>query len=226
MIIKTKKNGWLLEKKIYKIIEDRYEELIESMSLKTNSSDLTRQQKFTRKDWTDYLDSVGIEHFHCDDEAGIVECLKQIVNESKDVVVCADPWADDNSTSGCDGLLAIPTQLAEKIIDEACYLNEDEIKELVDLDLDMTVDEIKSFVAKWKENCDRWSRELATKPEIAKELIDEKVKDSPEWNIVEAVIRKSVANKCFSHDKIGPVMERNPHHTYMDDLFEMVHVFG
>jgi hypothetical protein len=213
MIIKTKKNGCDLEKKIYKIIEDRYEELIDSISLKTKGDYLTRQQKFTRKDWTDYLDGVGIEHFHCDDEAGIVECLMEIVNESKDVVVCADPFHSkflkdyplEHSTSGCDGLLAIPTQLAEKIIEDA----------------------IKSFVAKWKENCDRWARELATKPEIAKELIDEKVKDSPLWESVEAAIRKVVADEnYFSHDKIGPVMERNPHHTYMDDIFEMVHVFG
>ncbi len=217
MIIKTKKNGWLLEKKIYKIIEDRYEELIDSMSLKTNSSDLTRQQKFTRKDWTDYLDSVCIEHFHCDDEAGIVDCLMEIVNESRNVVVCADPWVNDETNCGDgDGLLAIPTQIAEKIIDEACYLNEDEIKELVDLDLDMTVDEIKSFVAKWKENCDRWSTELATKPEIAKELIDEKVKDSPEWNIVEAVIRKVLANENYAATLTH----------YWDDLVEMVEVFG
>jgi len=115
MSVKTKKNGWNLEQKIYKIIEDRYEELIESMSLKTNSSDMN--PTLTRNDWTDYLDSVGIEHFHCDDEAGIVECLMEIVNESKDVVVCADPWANDDTNYGDgDGLLAIPTQLAEKIL--------------------------------------------------------------------------------------------------------------
>ena len=131
MSVKTKKNGWNLEQKIYKIIEDRYEELIESMSLKTNSSDMN--PTLTRNDWTDYLDSVGIEHFHCDDEAGIVECLMEIVNESKDVVVCADPWANDDTNYGDgDGLLAIPTQLAEKIlVFGVCFLGATEIRHLL-----------------------------------------------------------------------------------------------
>ena len=98
----------------------------------------------------------------------------------------------------------------------ACYLNEDEIKELVDLDLDMAVDEIKDFVAKWKANCDRWVADWVSKAEVAKELIDADVEGTEEWNIVEAVIRKMVAN--------DPNAATLTH--YWDDLAEMVQVFG
>jgi hypothetical protein len=100
--IKTKKN---LEKKIYEIIQDRYEEFKDGTDT------------LTRKDWEDYLDSLGIEHFHCDGAEGIIECLVEMVNEAKDTVVCADPWMNDEINYGDgDGLLAIPTQLAEKIL--------------------------------------------------------------------------------------------------------------
>lgn len=98
----------------------------------------------------------------------------------------------------------------------ACYLNEDEIKELVDLDLEMAVDEIKDVVAKWKANCDRWVEDWTSKAEVAKELIDADIVDTDEWNIVEAVIRKMVAN--------DPNAATLTH--YWGDLVEMVEVFG
>ena len=98
----------------------------------------------------------------------------------------------------------------------ACYLNEDEIKELVDLDLDMAVDEIKDVVAKWKANCDRWVGDWTSKAEVAKELIDADIVDTDEWNIVEAVIRKMVAN-----DPNAATLT-----SYWGDLVEMVEVFG
>ena len=97
-----------------------------------------------------------------------------------------------------------------------CYLNDDEIKELVDMELDMAKDEIKDVVAQWKENCDRWVGDWTSKAEVAKELIDADIVDTDEWNIVEAVIRKMVAN--------DPDAASLTH--YWDDLVEMVEVFG
>lgn len=97
-----------------------------------------------------------------------------------------------------------------------CYLNKDEIQTLVDMELDMAKDEIKDVVAQWKANCDRWVRDWTSKAEVAKELIDADVEGTEEWNIVEAVIRKMVAN--------DPHAATLTH--YWDDLVEMVEVFG
>jgi hypothetical protein len=113
-MIKTKKNACNIEKKLYKIIQNRYEEYKENWTrLKDGKMDI-----LTRNDWEDYLDSQSIEHFHCDNTEGVVECLMELINEGKETVVCADPWINDetNYGDGDDGILAIPTQIAEKIL--------------------------------------------------------------------------------------------------------------
>ncbi len=97
-----------------------------------------------------------------------------------------------------------------------CYLNNKEIKELVDMELGMAKDEIMDVVAEWKANCDRWVEDWTSKAEVAKELIDADIKDTEEWHIVEAVIRKVVAN--------DPNAATRTH--YWDELVEIVEVFG
>jgi hypothetical protein len=113
-MIKTKKNACDLEKKLYKIVQNRYEEFKENWKRMYGRAG---KMDILRKDWEDYLDRIGIEHFHCDDTEGIVECLMELINAGKDTVVCADPWINDEINYGDgDGMLAIPTKLAEKIL--------------------------------------------------------------------------------------------------------------
>ena len=110
IMIKTKKNACVLEKKLYEIIQNRYQEFKENWMLKIFDTP-------DKKDWEDCLDRIGIEHFHCDNAEGMVECLMEWINEGKDIIVCADPWINDEMNYGDgDGMLSIPTELAEKIL--------------------------------------------------------------------------------------------------------------
>ena len=88
----------------------------------------------------------------------------------------------------------------------------------------MAADEMKDGIAKWKAVIDRWSTELTSKPKVAKELIDADIKDTHEWHIVRAVMKKIIDNDLENGGVL--VGSQKGFYAYWDDLVEIVEVFG
>jgi hypothetical protein len=91
------------ERKIYEIIEDKYE--------------ASNGRTATKAVWDQLLANAGITPFHCDDKEGVIEELMGVINEWKDCVVCADPWLNDEEHYGDgDGFLLVPNEVATKML--------------------------------------------------------------------------------------------------------------